>query len=104
MTADIFEAPLHNNRTARLEIDDDSLVAYYLDGEAILDEITMVTREREELDGYRLPEETDTDMAAFDAYFEALCTWVAMHTGLAIETLRDAYHPDLNEPYLRYRF
>ena len=103
-----YESPLYHNQTARLEWTPEGITAYYVDGERLMDECTIVTREREEIteDGrvYLLPEETDIWQTAFDAYVDALCSWVAGITGVDVDTLRAAYHPDLNEPWIRYQY
>ena len=107
MQYDIYESPLYQCHTARLEWTPEGITAYYVDGERIMDECTIVTSEREAIteDGrvYVIPEETDICQAEFDAYHDALCTWVSGITGVPVETLRDAYHPDLNEPWIRYQ-
>ena len=107
MQYDIYESPLYQCHTARLEWTPEGITAYYVDGERIMDELTIITHEDEHIiqDGrvYVIPEETDIWQAEFDAYVDALCTWVSGITGVPVETLRDAYHPDLNEPWIRYQ-
>lgn len=103
---DTYEAPLYQCKTARLEWTPEGITAYYIDGERLMDELTLLTREREEItvDGrvIIIPEETEIWQAEFDDYYEALCAWVSGITGVSVETLRDAYHPDLNEPWIHY--
>lgn len=101
---DPYESPLSQHQTARLIWNKEDITAYYLNGEAIMDELTVITQESDVVDGYVIPEETDLWTERCDAYYNALCAWVSGITGVEEATLREAYHPDLGEPWIRYQY
>lgn len=89
---------------AWLEIDDEGgISASYMDAETLLDELTYVIREAESVDGVRIPEETDIDYEQWSAYQERLLDWVSAETGISREVLANAWHPDVAEPFVRYK-
>ena len=77
--------------------------ASYVEFTRLLKELTYTTREAEVVDGVVIPEETDIDLGAWRRYADLLVQWVSEQTGLAHAQLDDAMHPDVYEPYIRYR-
>lgn len=80
------------------------VTASFQEWEELLDSLTIVTREAETVEDVRIPEETDLNMEAWETYAGALLAWVSQETGIPVTTLEDHWHPDVAEPYLRYRY
>jgi len=95
---------LIDNFEAIVELHDDGgLDAYYLDSRRMEDVITVVLNEAEIVDGIFIPKQTTADDVSYHKYFEALCQFAAEVSHLPIADLREAFHPDVYEPHIRYR-
>ncbi len=99
---------LINGWEATVEIDEDdgAIDAYYVDGEGMAEECSVVipAEEVDMGDGVcEIPEQIDADSAAHALYFGALVAFAAEVSGVAADDLADAFHPDVFEPCVRYR-